>query len=133
MGEEDGSGRERNWCLRQGSFIDQYSSPREDLPRDPAPSQRNHPPLPPIRKSTPTECPARVAECTPGSIWLKKSREVARGQGRAQRVPKGVSRESEEPPGEGALGAGQKGRRGNARKPLGPAAPSESQTTCLRH
>lgn len=48
-----------------------------------------------------------------GSIYLqKKFREVARGQGRAQQVPKAVSRKSEEQPGEGALGAGQRAGEG---------------------
>lgn len=36
--------------------------------RDPAPSQRNRPPLPPVQKSAPKECPALIAERTPGSI-----------------------------------------------------------------
>ncbi|XP_070123696.1 uncharacterized protein [Equus caballus] len=68
--------------------------------------------LPPVR-SPAASSPHRRAERTPRSTWLeKKSREVARKQGKAQWVPKGVSREREELPGEGALGSGQRAGEG---------------------
>lgn len=90
----------------QASFIDQHSFP---------PNPSAHPgnqrcpkgiTRPASRQGIgPKECPAHIAECRPGSTWLqKKSREVAGGQGRAHRVPKGVSREREERPGERAVG-----------------------------
>lgn len=67
-----------------------------------------------------------------GSLYLqKKFREVTRGQGRAQWVPKGVSRKSEERPGEGGAWGRAEDRKGDTRKCLGPEA-SESQTTRLR-
>lgn len=68
--------------------------------------------LPPVR-SPAASSPHRRAERTPRSTWLqKKSREVARRQGKTQWVPKGVSREREELPGEGALGSGQRAGEG---------------------
>lgn len=90
------------------------------------------PPLPSVGESAP-EGPAHSAERRRGARWPReKSGKGAQG---AAELPdtEGTSRESEERPGEGALGAGPRAGEGTPRKPLGPAALSDSQTTRLRH
>lgn len=99
----DRSGRDGNGCLLV-LLISSHSPERAASLRKPAPSKETTAPA--SRQGIgPQECPAHIEGRRPGSIWLqKKPREVTRGHGRAQCVPKGVSWENEEPCGEGRWG-----------------------------